>query len=95
MSKFDYLGLDGNALTTFLTVLEEMSVSRAAERLGVTQSAVSHTLDKLREIFEDPLFVRAGRGIESTARARALQGPVESVLDDLKSLTDHRRSNGA
>ena len=90
MSKFDYLRLDGNTLTTFLTVLEEMSVSRAAERLGVTQSAVSHTLDKLRAILDDPLFVRVGRGIESTARARALQASVESVLDDLKSLTDHR-----
>ena len=90
MTKFDYLGLDGNTLTTFLTVLEEMSVSRAAERLGVTQSAVSHTLDKLRIIFNDPLFVRVGRGIESTARARSLQGSVESVLNDLKSLTDHR-----
>ena len=90
MNKFDYLGLDGNTLTTFLTVLEEMSVSRAAERLGVTQSAVSHTLDKLRVILDDPLFVRVGRGIESTARARALQASVESVLDDLKSLTDHR-----
>ena len=62
MSKIDHLGLDGNALTTFLTVLEEMSVSRAAERLGVTQSAVSHTLDKLRVILDDPLFVRVGRG---------------------------------
>ena len=90
MSKFDYLGLDGNALTPFLTVLEEMSVSRAAERLGVSQSAVSHTLDKLRTIFEDPLFVRVGRGIEPTARARALRASVESVLDDLKSLTDQR-----
>ena len=73
MNKIDYLGLDGNTLRTFLTVLEEMSVSRAAERLGVTQSAVSHTLDKLRVIFGDPLFVRVGRGIESTARARALR----------------------
>jgi DNA-binding transcriptional LysR family regulator len=93
MRKIDYLGLDGNALTTFLTILEEMSVSRAAERLGVTQSAVSHTLEKLRVIFDDPLFVRVGRGIESTARARALQASVESVLDDLKSLTDHRGFN--
>ena len=90
MSKFDYLGLDGKTLTTFLTVLEELSVSRAAERLGVSQSAVSHTLDKLRTIFEDPLFVRVGRGIESTARARALRAPVESALDSLKSLTDLR-----
>ena len=91
MSKFDHLGLDGNTLRTFLTVLDETSVSRAAERLGVSQSAVSHTLDKLRTIFEDPLFVRVGRGIEPTARARSLRASVESVLDDLKSLTDQRK----
>lgn len=90
MRKIDYLDLDGNALSTLLIVLEETSVSRAAERLGVTQSAVSHTLDKLRLIFDDPLFVRAGRGIESTARARELRVTVESVLDDIKSLTDQR-----
>ena len=91
MSKIDYLGLDGHTLRTFLTVLEEMSVSRAAERLSVTQSAVSHTLDKLREIFGDPLFVRDGRGIAPTARARALRTSVEGVLDGLKSLTDQRK----
>jgi len=91
MNNIDYLDLDGKSLRTFLTVLEEMSVSRAAERLGVTQSAVSHALDKLRTILDDPLFVRVGRGIEPTARARSLRTPVESVLDDLKSLTDHRK----
>ena len=90
MSKFDYLGLDGNALKTFLVVLEETSVSRAADALGVSQSAVSHTLDKLRRIFGDPLFVRDGRGIESTPRARALKPSVETVLDELKALTDGR-----
>ncbi len=78
-------------LRTFLVVLEERSVSRAAERLGVTQSAVSHTLDKLRVIFEDHLFVREGRGIESTARARTLRPSVENILDNLKSLTDQRK----
>jgi len=91
MRNIDYLALDGRILTTFLTVLEEVSVSRAAERLGVTQSAVSHTLDKLRVIFDDPLFVRAGRGIQSTARARELKASVEAVLDNMKSLTDHRK----
>ena len=88
MKKIDHLGLDGSTLRTFLIVLEEMSVSRAAERLGVTQSAVSHSLDKLRVIFDDPLFFRVGRGIESTARARELRTSVESVLDGLKSLTN-------
>jgi DNA-binding transcriptional LysR family regulator len=68
-----------------------MSVSRAAERLGVSQSAISHTLNKLRVIFEDPLLFRVGRVIESTARARELRASVESVLNYLKSLTDHRQ----
>jgi DNA-binding transcriptional LysR family regulator len=90
MKHIDYLKLDGNSLTTFLTVLEEMSVTKAAERLDVTQSAVSHTLDKLRLILGDPLFIRSGRGIESTARARELRTKIESILDGLKSLTDHR-----
>jgi len=87
MSDIDYLGLDGNTLRTFLTVLEESSVSRAAERLGVSQSAVSHTLDKLRSAFDDPLFEREGRGIVATAKALSLQQPVTSILGDLRSLT--------
>jgi len=91
MKKIDHLSLDGKTLTAFLTVLEEMSVSRAAVRLGVTQSAISHTLDKLRKIFDDPLFIRVGRGIESTSRARELQAPVESVLGELKALTNRRK----
>jgi DNA-binding transcriptional LysR family regulator len=90
MRKIDYSGLDGQTLTTFLTVLEETSVSRAADRLGVSQSAVSHTIDKLRKIFDDPLFVRVGRGIEPTAKALALSAPAQSVLDGMKSLTNER-----
>ena len=93
MNKFDYLGLDGKSLRTFLTVFDEASVSIAAERLDVSQSAVSHTLDKLRTIFDDPLFVRVGRGIRPTARARALRASVEPALGVLKSLTDQREFN--
>jgi DNA-binding transcriptional LysR family regulator len=90
MRKIDHLALDGHALKTFLTVLDETSVSRAADSLGVTQSAVSHTLDKLRKVFGDPLFMRVGRGIEPTATALALRVPVESALEQLKSLTVQR-----
>jgi DNA-binding transcriptional LysR family regulator len=90
MKDFDHLGLDGRSLRTFLTVLEEGSVSHAAARLGVSQSAVSHTLDKLRHALRDPLFVRAGRGIIATKRARSLREPIQSVLDKLKSLKDER-----
>jgi DNA-binding transcriptional LysR family regulator len=90
MSNIDYSMLDGRALRTFLTVLEEGSVSHAAERLEITQSAVSHTLDKLRVAFGDPLFVRSGRGILPTERAKALREPVQKVLNDFKALTDDR-----
>lgn len=90
MSKIDYLGLDGNTLTTFMTVMEEGSVTKAADRLGVSQSAVSHTLDKLRSTFDDPLFVRDGRSIIPTAKAKSLSAPIESILVKLKSLTYER-----
>jgi DNA-binding transcriptional LysR family regulator len=90
MSEIDYLGLDGNTLRTFLTVLEESSVSRAAERLGVSQSAVSHTLDKLRQVFNDALFEREGRGIVATAKARSLYEPIASILGDIRSLSYER-----
>ena len=91
MNDFDYLGLDGNTLKTFLTVFEESSVSRAAARLGVSQSAVSHTLDKLRKAFGDPLFEREGRGIVATAKAHSLHEPITSILGSLKSLTYERK----
>jgi len=90
MSEIDFLSLDGKSLRTFLVVLEELSVTKAAERLNVTQSAVSHTLDKLRLALGDPLFVRSGRNITATERAISLHIPVRTLLDDMKALTSQR-----
>ena len=87
MNKHDYLGLDGYTLRTFITVLEEASVSKAALRLGVSQSAISHTLDRLRLAFDDALFVRDGRGIIPTAKVASLREPIESIINNIKSLT--------
>ena len=61
MSEIDHLDLDGHALRLLLAVHEEGSITRAAMRLGVTQSAVSHGLERLRQILGDPLFVKIGR----------------------------------
>lgn len=87
MSRFDHLDLDGHLLALLLAVYEEGSVTRAAQRLGVTQSAVSHGLDKLRAIAGDPLFVRSGRGIQPTARAEVLAARARVLLEDLRGFT--------
>jgi hypothetical protein len=71
MSQFDHLDLDGHLLRLLLAVHEERSVTRAAQRLGVSQSAVSHLLDKLRGIVGDPLFVRPGAASRHRPRAGA------------------------
>jgi DNA-binding transcriptional LysR family regulator len=87
MSRFDHLDLDGHLLALLLAVFEEGSITRAAQRLGVTQSAVSHLLEKLRGIVGDPLFVRSGRGIVPTARAEALAARARLLLEDLRGFT--------
>ncbi|MHC8495279.1 LysR family transcriptional regulator [Thalassospira sp. SM2505] len=85
MSNFDHLELDGHALRLFLAVLEEGSVTAAAERLGVTQSAVSHNLTKLRRIMRDPLFTKSGRGIVATAHAQSLAEQARFLLDQMQA----------
>lgn len=84
MSNFDGSALDGHLLKLLLAVLETGSITAAAERLGVTQSAVSHLLDKLRAITGDPLFVKRGRGIVPTARAEALAPPARELLRQMQ-----------
>ncbi len=90
MSNIDFTDLDGKVLRVFLTILEESSVSKAADRLGVTQSAISHTLSKLRQVLGDPLFVRSGQGLTPTERALSLKEPVQQVLDNMRALTEGR-----
>lgn len=90
MKYFDHKDLDWHLLNTFVVVLQEANVSRAADRLNLTQSTVSHSLNKLRKIFGDPLFVRSGRGIMPTERARSLREPVMDVIDSMKRLSDDR-----
>ena len=90
MKKIDFRDLDGYILETFLAILENSSVSIAADKMDLTQSAVSHILAKLRKVLGDPLFVRSGQGLTPTETAISLKEPVQKVLDGLKSLTDLR-----
>lgn len=84
MRHFDHSDLSGRLLELLVVVAEEGSVTRAAGRLGITQSAVSHLLDKLRAIVGDPLFVKSGRGIVATARADDLVVHARRLLDELR-----------
>lgn len=87
MNSFDHLDLDGHALALLLAVHEEGSVTRAAQRLGLTQGAVSHGLDRLRAIVGDPLFVKSGRGIVATARADLLARRARPLLHALHAFS--------
>lgn len=80
MKKIHSPALDLNLIKMFDAMMEARSVSRAAEILGVSQSAVSHSLARLRVMLGDPLFVRTGNRMEPTARAQRLAEPVRDLL---------------
>lgn len=74
---------DLNALLVFTALMQERSVTKAAQRLFVGPPAVSMTLAKLRKLFGDPLFVRAGKTMEPTPRAEALFARIGPALGDI------------
>lgn len=82
----DIRTLDLNLLRALDALLDERSVTRAAQRLSLTQPAVSGMLTRLRESFDDPLFVRTQRGIAPTLRAQALACPVKELLGTIETL---------
>ena len=85
MNKIDWLDIDARLLRLLAAVVETGSITGAAQALGVTQSAVSHQLDKLRAITGDPLFVKSGRGIVATAHAQALAPRARDLLQQMQS----------
>ncbi|MFT3774265.1 MAG: LysR family transcriptional regulator [Minicystis sp.] len=73
-------GTNLNLLVAFDALMGERNVTRAAARIGVTQSAVSNALAQLRVLFDDPLFLRGPRGVTPTPRAIELAGPIRQGL---------------
>ncbi|HGM6997076.1 transcriptional regulator LeuO [Serratia ureilytica] len=72
--------VDLNLLTVFDAVMQMQNITRAANSLGMSQPAVSNAVARLKVMFNDELFVRCGRGIQPTMRARQLFGPVRQAL---------------
>ena len=78
--------LDLNLLVALEVLLVEKQVTRAARRLGITQSAMSQTLQRLREALGDPILVRRGTTMAPSPRAAALAGPLRAALRALERL---------
>ena len=78
--------IDLNLLVGFDALLAERSVTKAAARVGLGQSAMSHNLARLRQLFDDELFVRSPEGMRPTPRALALADRVRVALSDIEAL---------
>ncbi|KOO02339.1 transcriptional regulator LeuO [Vibrio nereis] len=78
-------GVDLNLLTVFDAVMQEQNITRAAHNLGMSQPAVSNAVARLKVMFNDELFMRQGRGIQPTQRARQLFGPVRQALQLIRN----------
>jgi LysR family nod box-dependent transcriptional activator len=81
-------GLDLNLLVAFDALLSERSVTRAAQRVGLSQPGMSNALGRLRRLLNDPLLVRQGATLVPTARAEALVAPVHEALELIRGALD-------
>jgi DNA-binding transcriptional LysR family regulator len=88
---FNIRSVDLNLLPVFEAVYEEQSLSRAAVRLAMTQSAVSHAVTRLRAVFSDELFVRRSRGVVPTPTADAVYAKLHDALGSMREAVAERR----
>jgi len=79
---------DLNLIVVFEAILRERSVTKAGERLGLSQPAMSHALNRLRWMLKDQLFIRTPEGMVPTPRAEQLAHPVRRAMGELQSALD-------
>ena len=82
----DIRNIDLNLLVAFDALYDARNVTRAADRLALTQPTVSGMLTRLRDLFGDPLFVRTQHGVIPTPRADDLAEPIKTMLTDIEAL---------
>ncbi len=85
MAAMNIAAVDLNLLLVFHAMLEHRNVTRAGESLNLSQPAMSAAVDRLRTLFDDPLFVRAGPGMKPTPRALELGQPIGQVIQTIKN----------
>lgn len=83
---------DLNLLRVFTALMEERSVTRAAEKLGITQPALSNALNRLRELLHDPLFIRARQEMQPTQKAEALAPVILVALGQLDEIVQEQQA---
>lgn len=86
MNDIDLAAVDLNLLVVFEAVFQARHVGRAAQRVHVSSSAVSHGLGRLRELFDDPLFLRTPKGVVPSARATELSVPIAEILGRVREV---------
>jgi len=86
MHETNIKSLDLNLLVALKALLEEKHVTRAADRIGLSQPAMSRTLARLRTMFNDPLLVKGAKGLCLTAKAKELYQPLKTILIDVAQL---------
>lgn len=82
--------IDLNLLNVFAAIYKEQNISRAAERLGLSQPATSNALNRLRRMLDDPLFIRNARGVTPTPRAQELAEPIEKAFDLIQTSINNK-----
>lgn len=92
MQKVNVRTFDLNLLALFVTLWETRSVTRASDRLALSQPAVSHALRRLRGAMGDELFVSTKGGLVPTARGEALIGPVRDALEQIERALQEREA---
>src|SRR2546422_8633016 len=84
MRQMNWRAFDLNLLVVFDGVMHERSVTRAGKRLGLSQPALSHALNRLRYLLKDQLFIRTPQGMVPTPRAEQLALPLRQALADMQ-----------
>ena len=86
----DHVDFDLNLLNALDALLQEQNVTRAAERAGMSQPAMSRSLSRLRRLLKDGLLVRIGNTLHPTPYALNLIGPVHELMDQIDHLAEYR-----
>ena len=86
LNEIDLSRIDLNLLVLLEVLLEERHVGRAADKLNLSPSAVSHSLARLRRVFNDPLFLKTPKGVVPTERATRIGRTGLGILERIKGL---------